>query len=310
MHGRGRTWARGSALLLIAALIGAACTRGGDAPAESSPEVDLTAGTSSAPVPTPPEPPLPFLFPDQYPVLPDRAPLGVDTGPLTDPPSPAEMLDPFRPVDPDAGIMNLDHLIFIVQENRSFDHYFGTFPGADGIPTQARRDVRAVRARSERSVPASVPRPQHGGRRRTARLGGGHDGHQRWAMDGFLRALEIKGNVCSRHPHQAPCPQATPGPGGTPDAMGFHTEEEIPNYWAYARRYVLHDRMFAPVDSWTLPSHLFLVSGWAATCPNLNDAMSCTSEVDTPGRTPQIRGTPGHRPMARRGPTSGATSPG
>ena len=39
--------------------------------------------------------------------------------------------------------MNLDHLIFIVQENRSFDHYFGTFPGADGIPTRARRDVRA-----------------------------------------------------------------------------------------------------------------------------------------------------------------------
>ena len=30
----------------------------------------------------------------------------------------------------------LKHLIFIVQENRSFDHYFGTYPGADGIPTQ------------------------------------------------------------------------------------------------------------------------------------------------------------------------------
>src|SRR6476646_6981806 len=30
----------------------------------------------------------------------------------------------------------LKHLIFIVQENRSFDHYFGTYPGADGIPTK------------------------------------------------------------------------------------------------------------------------------------------------------------------------------
>jgi len=29
---------------------------------------------------------------------------------------------------------HLKHLIFIVQENRSFDHYFGTFPGADGRP--------------------------------------------------------------------------------------------------------------------------------------------------------------------------------
>ena len=33
------------------------------------------------------------------------------------------------------GIEKLDHLIFIVQENRSFDQYFGTYPGADGIPT-------------------------------------------------------------------------------------------------------------------------------------------------------------------------------
>src|SRR3989304_6313120 len=35
--------------------------------------------------------------------------------------------------EPD-GLFKLDHLIFIVQENRSFDHYFGTFPGADGLP--------------------------------------------------------------------------------------------------------------------------------------------------------------------------------
>src|SRR2546422_11584771 len=28
----------------------------------------------------------------------------------------------------------LQHLIFIVQENHSFDNYFGTYPGADGFP--------------------------------------------------------------------------------------------------------------------------------------------------------------------------------
>src|ERR1019366_4118529 len=26
------------------------------------------------------------------------------------------------------------HLIYIIQENITFDHYFGTYPGADGIP--------------------------------------------------------------------------------------------------------------------------------------------------------------------------------
>src|SRR5213594_3670146 len=32
------------------------------------------------------------------------------------------------------GIHKIKHVIFIMQENRSFDHFFGTFPGADGIP--------------------------------------------------------------------------------------------------------------------------------------------------------------------------------
>ncbi len=32
------------------------------------------------------------------------------------------------------GIHKIRHVIIIMQENRSFDSYFGTFPGADGIP--------------------------------------------------------------------------------------------------------------------------------------------------------------------------------
>jgi len=32
------------------------------------------------------------------------------------------------------GIKKIKHIVMIMQENRSFDHYFGTFPGADGIP--------------------------------------------------------------------------------------------------------------------------------------------------------------------------------
>ena len=35
---------------------------------------------------------------------------------------------------PPRGIHKIEHVIVIMQENRSFDHYFGTFPGADGIP--------------------------------------------------------------------------------------------------------------------------------------------------------------------------------
>ena len=35
-----------------------------------------------------------------------------------------------------SGIRKIRHVIIIMQENRSFDSYFGTYPGADGIPAR------------------------------------------------------------------------------------------------------------------------------------------------------------------------------
>lgn len=101
-------------------------------------------------------------------------------------------------------------------------------------------------------------------------------------MDGAIRALRAIGTTCQHHPRDA-CDRATPGPAGQPDVMGYHTAHEIPNYWAYARTYGLQDHMFAPSDSWTLPSHLYLVSGWSATCPRPMDPMSCRSDLQLPG---------------------------
>jgi len=50
-----------------------------------------------------------------------------------------------------AGIHKIQHVIIMMQENRSFDSYFGTYPGADGIPM--RDGVPSV----------CVPDPMHGG---------------------------------------------------------------------------------------------------------------------------------------------------
>jgi phospholipase C len=35
-----------------------------------------------------------------------------------------------------SGIHKIQHVVVIMQENRSFDQYFGTLPGADGLPVQ------------------------------------------------------------------------------------------------------------------------------------------------------------------------------
>ena len=39
--------------------------------------------------------------------------------------------------DAPPGIAKIHHIIWIIQENRSFDTYFGKYPGADGIPAGA-----------------------------------------------------------------------------------------------------------------------------------------------------------------------------
>src|SRR5579884_2215109 len=38
---------------------------------------------------------------------------------------------------PLTGIHKIQHVVMIMQENRSFDEYFGTYPGADGLPANA-----------------------------------------------------------------------------------------------------------------------------------------------------------------------------
>jgi phospholipase C len=178
------------------------------------------------------------------------------------------------------GIFKLDHLIFIVQENRSFDHYFGTYPGAEGLPI----DPADGRPR------ACIPDPVLGGESCTFHShqqrakGGPHDweasaiGVNGGAMDGFIAALPRTERWCIDR--TAPECAWSLGPKLQPDVMSWKDRREIPNYWTYADEFVLHDHMFAPADSWTLPAHLFLVSAWSASCPDPSDPMSCVSNKD------------------------------
>jgi phospholipase C len=273
------TTARVAAALVLSAMIGAACTGSGE-PTDSA----TSPGPSSGPVATvTPQSGEPAVdpWPDEvYPVNKGAVPSKghIDMSVLDGAP-PRRSFDDGAPIDPSKGIDNLNHLVFLVMENRSFDHYFGTYPGADGIPMK--NGVPTVCQPNSRT--GTCDRPYHD--TNFIDQGGPH-GHiasvlsvDGGAMDGFIHALYVRGNGCMLHPDEPPCPQATPGPQGQPDIMGYHDRHEIPNYWDYADHYVLHDHMFAPVDSWTLPSHLFLVSGWSAFCPDLEDPMSCESEL-------------------------------
>jgi phospholipase C len=174
-----------------------------------------------------------------------------------------------------SAIEKIKHVVFIMQENRSFDHYFGTFPGADGIPMKNGKPTVCV------SNPATggCTRPFHdrsefnvGAYHSTASAKESVDGG---TMDGFIRVAEdAQYQGCSY-----PDLQCKTNPQH-PDVMGYHTAAEIPNYWEYARRFVLQDHMFEPNWGPTLESHLYMLSGWSAKCAN-NSPLSCITNLGT-----------------------------
>ena len=162
------------------------------------------------------------------------------------------------------GIHTIQHVIVIMQENRSFDSYFGTYPGADGIPMQ--NGVPTVCVADPDGGPCV--RPYHDTNDRN--MGGPHFANTAVAdlnggkMDGFIETTESYNQT------------------ETTDVMGYHNASEIPLYWSYANNYVLQDHMFAPAASWSLPSHLFMVSEWSAKCSSATNPMSCVNQLALP----------------------------
>jgi phospholipase C len=162
------------------------------------------------------------------------------------------------------GIHNIQHVVMIMQENRSFDSYFGTYPGANGIPAGV-----------------CEPDPLNGGCVKPfhdpsdVNTGGPHgtessindiDGGM---MDGFVGQAEQGLKCSSTDPNCSPCKtQEGEAQSACIDVMGYHDAREIPNYWAYAHHFVLQDNMFESAASWSLPEHLYLVSSWSAVCPH------------------------------------------
>ncbi|MGH3118581.1 MAG: phospholipase C [Gaiellales bacterium] len=127
---------------------------------------------------------------------------------------------------------SIEHIVFIIKENRTFDHYFGRYPGADGARRGQTSDGRVVPLTSAPDVM-------------------GHDlGHSFEAglvsvnggrMDGFDRIMNG-------------------------DRMTGYTQFDrsgIPSYWKYADEFVLGDRMFSSMYGPTFPEHLYTVAAQA-----------------------------------------------
>jgi phospholipase C len=182
------------------------------------------------------------------------------------------------PTDTLTGIHKIQHVIVIMQENRSFDSYFGTYPGADGIPHDA-AGVPTVCSPDPRAH--TCAKPYHD--RHDHNLGGPHgfrndtNDVNNGKMDGFAGQAAIPvgcGNPAVQNPDcdgfNATLPQ---------DVMGYHNGADIPNYWTYASQFVLQDHMFEPNASASWAQHNYMVSEWSAMCAIPGNAASCKSAV-------------------------------
>src|SRR6266581_6199380 len=176
-------------------------------------------------------------------------------------------------------IHKIKHIVVIMQENRSFDTYFGTYPGVDGIPMQNGVPTVCVNDPLTNQCVKPFHNPAdlnhggpHGQINATNDINGGK-------MDGFIQQMR-RGR---KTPCQSPLDPSCSSPNQRlPDVMGYHDAREIPNYWAYANHFVLQDHMFEPNASWSLPEHLFMVSEWSAKCTQQGDTMSCQNELQNP----------------------------
>jgi phospholipase C len=211
---------------------------------------------------------------------------------------------PASTVAASGGIHKISHVIVIMQENRSFDTYFGTYPGADGIPMKDGQPTVCLPApagpcrkpfHDDADVNGGGP---HGEVNAVADVDGGK-------MDGFVESVTKAAKGCA-DPNNPACAN-----GNGSDVMGWKDAREIPNYWAYAQNFVLQDHMFEPNASWSLPEHLFMVSEWSALCSKAGDPSSCVNALQNPANPNVAAGTATSKAKAKapaRGKAAATTS--
>ncbi len=131
------------------------------------------------------------------------------------------------------------HFLFLMQENHSFDNYFGTFPGADGIPKGTCVPVSpGTRGRCVEPFSLSgraITDLGHTGAVFRAQLRGGKN-------DGFISAFTALGDP-------------------TDQALGYYTGEDLPYYWNIAKEYVLFDRFFTSAGAGSVWNHMYWITG-------------------------------------------------
>jgi len=150
-------------------------------------------------------------------------------------------------------ITAIQHVVFIVKENRSFDEYFALFPGADGASSGITSTGQVIPLERTPDIVVDM----------------GHDWYSAiLAMDGGkndLYDLIPDGNV-----------------NGEYLSYSAMTEADIPNYYAYAKNFVLADRMFSSLRGPSMPNHLYTIAATSGGVIDIPSAPGSSWGCDSP----------------------------
>jgi phospholipase C len=175
------------------------------------------------------------------------------------PARPAAPTPTLHPAWPPAGSFPtrwpIKHVVFLIKENRTFDNLFGTFPGANGAATaNDSSTIRPLTRGTDGRLPGDIPHCY------TCALRAWDNGR----MDGFDQ-------------------------GGLTTKWAFTRldRDQLPNYWHWARRFVLADNFFASAQGPSFPNHLYSIaaqSGGAVDNPRRHGFFSNTFGCDAPSQ--------------------------
>ncbi|HJT57200.1 MAG TPA: alkaline phosphatase family protein [Ktedonobacteraceae bacterium] len=130
----------------------------------------------------------------------------------------------------------IKHIVIMVKENRTFDDFFGTFPGANGATTY-------------KDPNGKVHPLNHQPDRLFLDIGHTHHeyllGYDNGKMDGFSKIPGAIQYINGKKVDEA-------------DSQMY--QSDIPNYWKYAQTFTLPDNFYYVVDSNSFPNHLFSIA--------------------------------------------------
>jgi phospholipase C len=163
-------------------------------------------------------------------------------------------------------LSDIKHVVVLMQENRSFDHYFGALPGVRGFSDPHAMTLSTGKSVFYQPVQTSPPAgttqysnpdgyllPFHLDTKNTAAQAVPSTSHA-WATQHSAWNGGAMDNWLPAH-------IAADGSNG-PFTMGYYTREDIPFHWALAETFTICDNYHCSVMGPTWPNRLYHMSAW------------------------------------------------